>query len=98
MRDCCAGILQDSCTQVKYYSGKQLLAASANRMLCLPFEKVVAYDLHENSGYNMPIIHADYQIGESPFRFYYRDMESETIIDNGVIAEVGACSLTTRTD
>ena len=74
--------------QVKYYSGEQLLHATANRMLCLPFEKVVAYDLHGNSGYNMPIIHADYHIGESPFRYYYRDIESETIIDNGVITEV----------
>ena len=74
--------------EVKYYSGEQLLVASANRMLCLPFEKVVVYDLLGNSGYNMPIIHAEYQIGEIPFRFYYRDMQSESILDNGVIAEV----------
>ena len=74
--------------QVKYYNGEQLSTASVNRMLCLPYEKVFAYDLYGNSGYNMPIIHADYQIGESPFQFYYRDMKSETIIDNGVIVDV----------
>lgn len=74
--------------EVKYYISEQLLLAIANRMLCLPFEKVVAYDLHGNTGYNMPIIYADYPIGESPFRYYYRDMKREAIIDNGVIAGV----------
>jgi len=74
--------------EVKYYSGEELKACSVNRMLCLPFEKIVTYDLHGNSGYNLPIIYADYQIGESPFRLYYRDLESKTIIDNGAIVQV----------
>ena len=36
----------------------------------------------------MPIIHADYRIGSLPFKYYYRDRKSGTIIDNAVIAEV----------
>ena len=73
--------------QVKYYNNKKLVAVSANRMLCLPFEKVVAYDLNGNSSYNMPIIYANYQIGKTPFKYYYRDITSGEIIDNGVVTE-----------
>ena len=76
--------------QVKYYNNKKLVAVSANRMLCLPFEKVIAYDLNGNSSYNMPIIYANYQIGKTPFKFYYRDITSGEIIDNGVVTEANA--------
>ncbi|MBR1703042.1 MAG: toll/interleukin-1 receptor domain-containing protein [Lachnospiraceae bacterium] len=71
--------------QVKYYYNDRLLVASANRMLCLPFEKIVSYDLEGNSRYNMPIIYSEYPIGESPFKIYYRDSSSGDIIDNGIV-------------
>ncbi len=74
--------------EVRYYCCSDLFTTIANRMLCLPFEAVVAYDLAGNSGYNMPIIYADYQIGSSPFKYYYRDCGTGSIIDNGVLAEV----------
>ena len=73
--------------QVKYYNNEKLETVSANRMICLPFEKVVAYDLKGNSSYSMPIIYANYQIGKTPFKYYYRDITSGEIIDNGVVTE-----------
>ena len=76
--------------RVKYYNNEKQEAVSANRMLCLPFEKVVAYDLNGNTGYNMPIIYANYQIGKTPFKFYYRASTSGEIIDNGIVTEVNS--------
>ena len=47
-----------------------------------------SYDMEGNSGYNEPIIYAEYQIGENPFIEYYLDREKQSIINKGLIVEV----------
>lgn len=74
--------------EVDYYHNKELLTINADCLLCLPFEIVVTYDMEGNSGYNEPIIYAEYRIGENPFIEYYLDREKQSIINKGLIVEV----------
>ncbi len=74
--------------KVNFYQNNELQTTLANRMLCLSFDSIVAYDLNGNSSYSMPIIYVDYCIGESPFKkYYYRDKETLILLNNGTIVD-----------
>ena len=72
--------------EVDYYQQSELQTAIANRLLCLPFETVITYDLRGNSSYNMPIIYADFQI--SDYKYYYLNKATLMLLDNAMIVNV----------